>query len=34
MTLLQQAKISSDIEEGWDNLTYILKQAATETINL
>jgi hypothetical protein len=33
-TLLQQVKISSDIEEEWGNLTYILKQAATESIGL
>jgi hypothetical protein len=32
--LLQQVKISSDIEEEWGNLTYILTQAATESIGL
>jgi hypothetical protein len=34
LTLLQQVKISSDIEEEWCNLTYILKQAASESISL
>jgi hypothetical protein len=32
--LLQQVKISSDIEEEWGNLTHILKQIATESISL
>jgi hypothetical protein len=32
--LLQQVKISSNIEEEWGNFTYILKQAATESIDL
>jgi hypothetical protein len=34
LTLLQQVKISSNIEEERGNLTYILKQAGTESINL
>jgi hypothetical protein len=34
LTLLQQVKISSDIEEEWGNLTYILEQAATKSIGL
>jgi hypothetical protein len=31
-SLLQEVKISSDIEEEWRNLTFILKQAASESI--
>jgi hypothetical protein len=34
LTSLQEVKISSDIEEEWGNLTYILKQAAAESIGL
>jgi hypothetical protein len=34
LTLLQQVKSSSDIEEECGNFTYILKQAATESIGL
>jgi hypothetical protein len=32
--LLQEVKISSDVEEEWRNLTFILKQAASESIGM
>jgi hypothetical protein len=34
LTPLAQVKTSGDIEEEWGNLTYMLKQAATESIGL
>jgi hypothetical protein len=34
LTLFQELKISSDIEEECDNLTYILNHAATESSGL